>query len=249
MLLQNDAIVRETVGIPELAGNERFGGAPVGVEFQHVAHTEAFYGYMLFSKITIEWRLTANFRGHVLSVLRWGRHHRTVRLMHANVVDVHALGRVLIRKSQQGVALHARVRLDANSGGGFSSPGPIVFEDNSRGGLLDDKRLGRVIRLGVWLRGCLCVAAVDREGEGQKNNEGAQINEHNGGKYLTCFQQKGKLFLLPTDFESSAKRLTTSGPVWRTLLKSLCYFHTSGAIAQSGRAPRSQRGGRRFEPD
>jgi hypothetical protein len=39
------------------------------------------------------------------------------------------------------------------------------------------------------------VAAVDREDEGQKNNEKAQINEHNGGKYLTCFQQKRKLFL------------------------------------------------------
>jgi hypothetical protein len=151
LLLQNDAIVRKIVGIPELAGNERFGATPMGVEFEHVAHTEAFYGDVLFSQIAVERGFAGNFRSHVLSVFGWGRYHRTVRFLHANVVDVHTLGRVLIRKRQQGVVLHARVRLDADSGRRLPSPDAIVFEDNSRGSLLDDKRLLGVIRLGVWL--------------------------------------------------------------------------------------------------
>ena len=52
--------------------------------------------------------------------------------------------------------------------------------------------------------------------------------------------------------DNQTESLPKGVEIWLTRAntdKIAMYLVTSGAIAQSGRAPRSQRGGRRFEPD
>jgi hypothetical protein len=113
--MQNDEIVRNVEGRPELAGSERFGDVPAGLGFQHIAGGQAFHGYMLLMQIAVEGRLAGDFRRHIENILRRGDDHGAVGFSYADVDNLDGLKRVLIGKGQDAITLHAGVRLNAQA--------------------------------------------------------------------------------------------------------------------------------------
>ena len=65
-----DLVSRKAVLRPKLAGCQRLYGLFLSTKLQYISDAQPFYRHMFFVQVAVERRLTCDFRGHVLNILR-----------------------------------------------------------------------------------------------------------------------------------------------------------------------------------